>query len=302
MKILLATDGSESARAATCFLEQFPFPRGSSVTVLTVVDEEFFNPEAAGPLEEDQRQLLRDAERAVREEGERLLEAEAECLRKTGWEGSGMVRTGSPANEIVRAAEEIDADLVVIGSKGVTGISRFLLGSVSHQVMEYAPCSVLIVKPKEASGESDADAEKIWRILLAFDDSEPSRKAVDLCASLPLGEHAEVTALTVMPMVRMYRQDIRQELNPIWQQKTHAAHETLDETVKAVHWATPKVSVQLRESADASHGILEAARELDSDLILLGNKGRRAIKRFLLGSVTHHVARHAGCAVWIVRG
>jgi len=310
MKILLATDGSDSARAATHFLTSFPFPRESPVTVLTVLDRDFFDTESAGPLDEDLRHLLRDTEKAVGDERQKLLEADAEHLRKAGWEGSTQLRTGVPAHEIVRAAEELDVDLIVIGSKEVAGVSRFLLGSVPHQVMEYAPCSVLIVKSPEgksteassrSSGKGDADMEKVWRILLPFDGSSTSRKTVNLCASLPLDDKAEVTAMTIMPMVKMFRQDIRQELNIIWQQKLHAARDALDDVVKTVHWATPRVSGQLRESADVSYELLKAARELDIDLIMLGNKGTRAIKRFLLGSVTRRVARHATCAVWIVR-
>lgn len=56
--------------------------------------------------------------------------------------------TGDPAEEIVRLAKIYDADLIVLGSRGLTGLKRILLGSVSSQIVEDAPCSVLVVKPK----------------------------------------------------------------------------------------------------------------------------------------------------------
>lgn len=56
--------------------------------------------------------------------------------------------TGDPAEEIVRLAKIHKADLIVLGSRGLTGMKRILLGSVSSQIVEDAPCSVLVVKPK----------------------------------------------------------------------------------------------------------------------------------------------------------
>jgi nucleotide-binding universal stress UspA family protein len=70
-------------------------------------------------------------------------------------EGSGLVvrthtREGDPADAILDVAEEQDADLIVVGNKGMTGARRFLLGSVPNKISHYAPCSVLIVRTAEA--------------------------------------------------------------------------------------------------------------------------------------------------------
>jgi nucleotide-binding universal stress UspA family protein len=140
-----------------------------------------------------------------------------------------------------------------------------------------------------------------WRILIAYDDSEPAKKAVELCASLPLDETTEVLAMGVLPMVTLYRQDIRQQLDPGWQQKKHVTRAALDAVVNAVNWSTPNVSTQLHEAADVSHEILDVADRAGSNLIMLGCKGKDAIERILLGSISHHVVRHAGCSVWVLR-
>ena len=303
MKILLATDGSDSARAAVDFLQRFPFPQNSSAIVLTVIDTTLLSEEKPGDLDEDQDRVLRDTEQTIREDAEQLLATEAARLKDTGWVGSTELRVGDPAEEIIEAAEELRPDLVVLGSHGITGIMNFLLGSVSDRVLEHAYCSVLIVKasPKLSLPRGPEEEALPWRILVAYDDSEPAKKAAAMCAGLPLDAQTEVTALSVMPMVHMYRQDIRQHLDPIWQQKKRAMETALDNAVTSHRWSTPNVSAQLKESTDVSQQILDTATQTGSDVIVLGYKGRTAIKRFLLGSITSRIAHHAPCSVLAVR-
>jgi nucleotide-binding universal stress UspA family protein len=303
MKILLATDGSDSAKSAVDVLINFPFPRESSATVMTVIDDKLFTLYKPSDLDEDQDRLLQETEQTIKEESEQLLQQEATRLREAGWSGSTKLCRGNPADEILQVAEEMKPDLIVMGSHGITGVKHFLLGSVSDRVLEHASCSVLIVKssPKMASPAATADASLPWRMLIAYDDSEPAKKAISLCASLPLDDNAEIKVVSVMPMIHMYRQDIRQELNNIWQQEKHAKAEALKDAVSAIEWSTPHVSSELMESADVSEAILNLAEQSSTDLIVLGYKGRSKVKRFLLGSITSHIADHASCSVLAVR-
>jgi nucleotide-binding universal stress UspA family protein len=300
MRVLLATDGSDSAAAALEFLAGFPFPAGSEAIVLSVIDNRSF------PLDDEFGDAfgidLQETREVQQGETERLLAATGQRLREAGWAGATQIRNGDPAEEIIQAAEEQDVDLVVLGSHGTTGIGRFLLGSVSDRVLSHAPCSVLIVRAPAAPQPAAAAGRDRWRILLAHDSSEASAKALSLCASLPLDDTAEVTAVRVMPLVTGYRQDIQQQLNTIWQQKKQAAGASLEEAVQALRWSTPHVAAELREAEDVSAEILDMAEQSGTDLIMLGCKGRSAIQRFLLGSKTNRIARHAQCSVWAVRG
>ena len=97
MKILLATDGSDSAEAAVDFLERFPFPKGSEVKMLTVIRKDVFEEKETELLSEEQRRELQETETVVRAEGEQLIASEVERLRKAGWAGSTEVRIGHPA-------------------------------------------------------------------------------------------------------------------------------------------------------------------------------------------------------------
>jgi len=310
MKILMATDGSDNARAAVDCLIRFPFPRDSEVTLLTVIDRDVFKNEGVSDLNDEQQDALKETEKVVQEAAQELLAREAARLRNTGWSQSSKLRIGRPAEEIVHAAAQLDSDCIIVGSHGMGGMKRFLLGSVSNHVLQYAPCSVLIAKkpgrlPNESGKTATSPAidehARPLRMLLAYDDSIPARKAVEFCASLPLDEQTEVTALTVLPLVTLYRQDIHQRLSWLWLEKKKQALAALEGVTKEIGHATPHVEAQLREASDVSDEILHAATENSSDLIVLGHKGKGAFEKFLLGSVTTRIAHHASCSVLAVR-
>jgi nucleotide-binding universal stress UspA family protein len=304
MKILYTTDGSDSARNAADMLMRFPFPEERSAIVMTVIDNMQFALDKHVELDEDQIRLLQETEQVLTGESERLLAAEAARLQDAGWVCSTELRRGDTAEEIIRAAEELQPDMIVLGSHGLRGMKHFLLGSVSNRVLKHACCSVLIVRPSpglSAPPEVTGQARP-WRILVAYDGSEPARDAIRLCAALPLDDNAEISVVSVMPMIHMYRQDIRQQLNPIWQQQKHARKQELEQTVGSLQWTTPHVTPELLEGADVAEVILDIAASRAIDLVVIGSKGRSTFKRFLLGSSTSDVAGHAPCSVLVVRG
>jgi nucleotide-binding universal stress UspA family protein len=303
MKILLATDGSDNANTAIDFLLQFPFPEQCTITLLTVIDRHIFVDTEAVELATEENEALRDTSSRVKEEAHQYLATQAARIARDGWSVATMVRTGYVSGEIITVAEELQADLIIVGSHGLSSTRKFLLGGVATKVLEYAPCSVLLVK--DFAGESTAASEETagaWRILLAYDDSGPARKAVSLCAALPFSEQVEIVVVTVLTLVTAFRQDIRQYMNPVSQQKKFAAEAALEGAVTVLHDSVPRVSSRFREGTNSANEILKVAAESGSHLIMLGHKGKKAMQRFLLGSMTSRVARHAPCSVWVVRG
>lgn len=303
MKILLATDASDDANAAVEFLLQFPFPEQCSITLLTVIDAHVFVDTDMVELTSEQNEALHATRNTVREEAEQYLASQAARVARDGWAVETMVRSGDVAEEIIMAAEELGVDLAMVGSHGQSAFRQFLLGSVSTKVLEYAPCSVLIVKGtalEQGPAVTTMPAGNM-RVLLAYDDSAPARKAVSLCASLPFDEQDEIVVVTVLTTITAYRQDMRQYINPIWQQKKIAARTALEGAVETLRDSVPNISSMLREGTNSAHEIIEAAAESGSNLVMLGSKGKKALQRFLLGSMTSHVARHAPCSVWVVR-
>ena len=81
-----------------------------------------------------------------REDVDATLEEAAAVAREAGVTATAYPRQGDPADAILDVAEEREADLIVVGNKGMTGAKRFLLGSVPNKISHHAPCSVLIIR------------------------------------------------------------------------------------------------------------------------------------------------------------
>jgi nucleotide-binding universal stress UspA family protein len=145
MKILLAVDGSPYSTAAAQSVSKRPWPTETVVRVLSAV-EDIVPPaselwyDAGGSLEEANRQITKQAEELTRKIGE--------AVRASGLTVEMVVRRGDPRSVILEEAKEWDADLIVVGSHGYTGIKRLLLGSVAQSVVSHAPCSVEVVREK----------------------------------------------------------------------------------------------------------------------------------------------------------
>src|SRR5262245_22470054 len=148
MKILVATDGTKQGEAAIEMLRRFKVSEPDEVKVISVVD-------MAVPLAIDvYGGYLPDTtelEKAARNNAERVLETAMSTARNIlggddGMTVSGEVLFGSPESRIVETAEEMHADLIIVGSHGYNRWERLLLGSVSDSVVHHAPCSVLVVR------------------------------------------------------------------------------------------------------------------------------------------------------------
>jgi nucleotide-binding universal stress UspA family protein len=307
MKILLATDGSDSANTAIDFLRAFPLPPDSEVILMTVIEKEVYHSRKKAELNAEQLELLQQTKRMLKGKARELLEAARQRLGDKPRGGVTLIRSGHPAREIVRAAKKREVDLVVVGSHGLGGIKRFLLGSISDQVLAYAHCSVLIVRPSpaaattaEESAEEASPGAAHW--LLAYDDSPSAREAAAFCAALPMDPATRITLLTVLPLMTLYRQDIKQRLSWVWQEKKKSSQKALEHLAAETPWTTRQVTTRLLEAPDVSQTLLEQAEQSHSELIVLGHKGKGAIQKFLLGSVTRRIAHHAPCSVLAVRG
>ena len=133
MKILVAYDGSEAAGHALERTAQFG--SGGDVTVISVVPLQPSGPRSAGPIQGGD----------VEEHGRELDEAVAR-LKELNVEAETIEAVGHPAEAIVDAAERGGFELIVVGSRGMHGVARFLLGSTSTRVVTHAHCDVLVVR------------------------------------------------------------------------------------------------------------------------------------------------------------
>jgi nucleotide-binding universal stress UspA family protein len=148
MKILLATDGSECSKAAVNSVAERPWPEGSELRIVSVMEIPYAPTTEAWILPDS---YYKEVERVAKEQAEAAVKSAVERFRSgkpAGLEIITKVISGSAREVILDEAESWDADLIVLGSHGYRGWQRFLLGSVSQAVATHAPCSVEIARQK----------------------------------------------------------------------------------------------------------------------------------------------------------
>jgi nucleotide-binding universal stress UspA family protein len=141
--IVVGTDGSDTATQAVRQAVDLAASVRAQVKLVSA-----YEPVPAQRLREERRDTPEDLQWAIspREDVDATLEAAAAIARDAGVEADVYPRQGDPADAILDVAEEQEADLIVVGNKGMTGAKRFLLGSVPNKVSHHAPCSVLIIR------------------------------------------------------------------------------------------------------------------------------------------------------------
>lgn len=144
-RLVLADDGSASAAAARTLVGRMPGFRGLPVRVVSVSERQpgWFGWAPEAPAESE---AFEEAIQASFKEHERIAAAAAAELSAAGLLAESLVPNGDPAQELVRAAEQFKADLIVMGTRGKTGFERLLLGSVARKVVQRAHCSVLVLR------------------------------------------------------------------------------------------------------------------------------------------------------------
>jgi nucleotide-binding universal stress UspA family protein len=166
-RILLATDGSENAQLAATTALDLSKRLASELHVLYVGHLPSVLYESPGAVMLDPGFESRMRERAE-EDAKTKLEEQVQKIKQAGGEVEGShLRVGRPDAEIVGQAEEIDAGLIVMGSRGFGVMRRALTGSVSDSVVRHAHCPVLLVRavrhPETAAGSGDEVAGSVSR-------------------------------------------------------------------------------------------------------------------------------------------
>jgi nucleotide-binding universal stress UspA family protein len=141
--MVVGTDGSETAGEAVRQAGELAGCVGALVHLVSA-----YEPVPERRLREERNQVPADLQWMVhaRADVAATLEQAAGQLREAGLEVQIHAREGDPADAILDVAEEQQADLIVVGNKGMTGAKRFLLGSVPNKVSHHAPCSVMIIR------------------------------------------------------------------------------------------------------------------------------------------------------------
>ena len=140
---MVGTDGSDTAKTAVAHATELARVHGAALEIVSA-----FQPVPSERLREEKTQVPGDVAYGVgpREDVNANLDLASGKAREADIEVNIHPREGDPADAILDVAEETGADLIVVGNKGMTGVSRFLLGSVPNKVSHHAPCGVYIVR------------------------------------------------------------------------------------------------------------------------------------------------------------
>jgi len=297
MKLLIATDLSQGSQSVIDAVNKRPWPANSEACVLHVVDMTPFPVNAE--LLETERQQAESAVKAV-----------AERLGESGLKVRAEVLMDYPRSAIPEYAKKWGAEFIFVGSHGVTGLARFLLGSVAKNVVRTAPCSVEIVRTRANTQDSSHDRRGL-KILLATDGSDCSTAAARSVATRPWPAGTWVKVISVVSpffpiadVLSGYFEAQRSVLPAETIEKTarFRAAEAIaqtDELLQKSFFAKIERSAPLM--GDPKAVILDEAAEWGADLIVVGSHGWRGFDRLTMGSVSESVALHARCSVEVIR-
>jgi nucleotide-binding universal stress UspA family protein len=305
MRLLLAIDGSESANRAVTLLKGIASPSDTSVTVLSVVQPVVDTALGAGSLGPSgfgapgmviTPEAYDRLAGAANAEADRIVRAAATQLEAGGLGVELEVREGRPASAIVEMASDLRADIVVLGSHGRGALASALLGSVSTEVVEHAPCAVLVAR-----------TTSVTRIVLADDGSAGATVARRFLASMTALHGAPVRVVTVQERTPSWygwlvpeAADDTQALESAVAADRERHAEVGSDAVAELRAAGFTVESEPREG-DGAHEILRSAASFGADLVVTGTRGRTGLARLLLGSVARKLVQHAPCSVLVVR-
>jgi nucleotide-binding universal stress UspA family protein len=288
---MLATDGSPSADTATRWLANLPLPADATLLVIAVADA----PDA--PLS---RRPSPEWRAAVLDATQRAAADAVEVLRARWSSVELRVPAEDPRHAIPRHADEWDADLVVVGARGLGAVTGFMVGTVSSAVALHARCSVLVVKGAPRG---------LRRIVIAVDGSEQALAAVRFIAALPLEPGTVVQLVGVVwppadatpPMFAVAATPELVASAMAFMDEDRGRLDAELSTAAALFAGRPVTILRVLATGAPAREILTAAEQEGADLIVVGARGLGPVKRLLLGSVSARVLEQARVPVLIVR-
>lgn len=277
-KILLAVSGLGHAEEMLKTLKELPSIQSAKVTVLHVVPP----------------QSTSTAMTQKWEEGGKILANAIQSLNLDASQVSSILRQGDPKDVVCQVADEIDADLIIMGSRGLKRLQSILANSVSQYVFQLSSRPMLLVK-------DDIYVKRIKRVMVAIDKSDSAKHCLNLALFLLQGIPGGQLILTNVTT------DLRgksSEVNEVTPEK--------NSVLAAAVADAERLGIQARcftSSGKPGEEICRLAEELNTDLLLLGSPDRRPsvaknfvdIDRLIGASLSDYVRVNATCPVLLAR-
>ena len=293
MRVMVAYDGSPGASRARDLLAGLDLPAGSSITLVTVLEQAL---DVLGVQGFTDGSGSAEADALLIAELQSMLAAAAAGLPRTYRVDTRVIR-GRPATSLLDEAELMRPDLIVVGNRGHGPFASILLGSVSTELVDHAACPVLVAR-----------RSKIERVVIGTDGSDSARHAVQVVNSWPWLASVPMIVTAVAPRTESWATALSPALVAEWpealgdmdRQAEAQARRTAEEATRQLAEAGRSATAEVR-CGDAADQLIAVADSRNADLIVVGSRGLTAWSRLLLGSVARKIVLHARQSVLVVR-
>ncbi len=294
MRVLIAYEGSPGAAEAVTLVQAIPWPTESRIRIVTAVEPTLVAISGPGT---GGAPLTDELNATITANANEMIRDVVELLEHSGSSVDGQVVRGRAASVIIDAARDFQPDLVIMGSRGHGAIASLLLGSVSSEVVDNAHCPVLVAR-----------RPTLHDILFATDGSASAQAAEAVLARWPIFADVSIRVVSVAEVIHPWTTGIAPTM---YQQALDAYAADLQELKLAQERLAADAAARLGEVGrhvgaemrvgDAAAEIIALAGQLDTDLIVLGSRGRTGLTRLVLGSVARNVLSAGNSSVLIVR-
>ena len=211
------------------------------------------------------------------------------------------IRAGRPYEQIINLAREINADLIVLSTRGYSGLKHLLLGSTAERVVRSAPCPVLVVRKRKPKSKAASKSFAIRTILVPVDFSTCSLAGTEYAAFLARKLDATLRLFhAIYPYTNyVFVERAGARLSGLAEAVEETARQELDALKRMDFLQGLSVRIETRPGP-AVDEICAAASDPDVDLIVTSSHGRTGMKHALIGSVAEHVVRYAERPVLVV--
>ena len=288
MNVLVAVDDSKFGKRAIEWVVQLPLATPLNLRALHIIDIDNQSLRVPFPLlvpEQNKVFIQREIKHRVAE-GRRIVKKTKALLSSLGVIGKVITGHGLVARTILKYVKG-KGSLLIVGDRGLDALHRFMLGSVSTKLIHHAPCSILVVKQ---------ESRPLKKILLATDGSKSSIKALQFLTMkmVPLKLHSygpatpvAVEVIHVMPFLR-------------YPQAKEVGKAIVQHAVRRLSKARYQVE-EVSKLGNPAEEIIKYAEQAKVDLLVTGARGRSALGRFLLGSVSTKLVQYSPCTVLVVK-
>jgi len=223
--------------------------------------------------------------------------------------GGVIVREGLAVEQVLAIAKDLHVELIILSTHGHSRLERVFFGSTAEGIIRKAESSVLVLRPEQREFIDSSGARPpgqrftfdLKNILVPFDFSDPSRDALAVAADFARRFGSKLICLHALDMIPYVEPEMSlvTQLEFIRKNALQGARRALDDVLENDLAKIPNEIVLTMGSA--SREIIQTAEDREADLIVMGTHGKKRAGRFLLGSTTERVVRHARTPVLVVR-